>query len=296
MKDAGRRTRVIDDHMFEIRHQSGARHGTCRLQLFTARGLRPVAVATCAEGDGCSLTNCAEKFAIEAWRCHLPHEKQPPIWIQRQVLDDDEFDDSGYQVVAFKSDGPFNLSSPTWRRIAADDVHELVGTNVDPSRGEGFEPPPQPVQRVRYHAMELLELPRPHPFREPRCMPEGVPTLLQRLVRQMVRWFRGRCCWYHGGDWDEVSNIAIRLVGEAQASGIEDDAIETFVIVRAKADGVTGWELEALHSLVVPTIGIFVERDGSDLVYVNGQHPAQAMIDAGVRRTLTVEYWDEMPP
>jgi hypothetical protein len=57
-------------------------------------------------------------------------------------------------------------------------------------------------------------------------------------------------------------------------------------MARAEAEGVGGgWELEALDSLVDPTVGIFVERDGARLVYVNGQHRAQAMLDAGVRRT-----------
>jgi hypothetical protein len=74
---------------------------------------------------------------------------------------------------------------------------------------------------------------------------------------------------------------------------VPEDEIDTFVTARAEAEGVAGWELEALDSLVDPTVGIFVERDGARLVYVNGQHRAQAMLDAGVRRTLTVEYWEE---
>ena len=61
---AATRQRVTDEHMFTITSGT-ARMGTFRLQLFTAPGARPVAIATQTTGEGGSLTNRAEKYA--AW-------------------------------------------------------------------------------------------------------------------------------------------------------------------------------------------------------------------------------------
>jgi hypothetical protein len=58
------RQRTSDEHMFQL--PAGARWRlTFRLQLFTAPGARPVAVATqmTGAGDGASLTNAAEHCA-----------------------------------------------------------------------------------------------------------------------------------------------------------------------------------------------------------------------------------------
>jgi hypothetical protein len=43
---AAARERTADQHMFTVSSWNGARMGTFRLQLFTAPGTRPVAVAT----------------------------------------------------------------------------------------------------------------------------------------------------------------------------------------------------------------------------------------------------------
>ncbi|MEV4715057.1 hypothetical protein [Micromonospora sp. NPDC049374] len=51
------------------------------------------------------------------------------------------------------------------------------------------------------------------------------------------------------------------------------------------APGLAGWEHEALFSLMVDTIRPYApwpSREG----YNNGQHRAQALLDAGVRRVL----------
>jgi hypothetical protein len=48
---AGARQRVADDYMFTVT-RDGYRVGTFRLQLFTAPGTRPVAVATQTAGRG----------------------------------------------------------------------------------------------------------------------------------------------------------------------------------------------------------------------------------------------------
>jgi hypothetical protein len=49
---AAARERTADDHMFTVSSWNGARMGTFRLQLFTAPGTRPVAVATQGPAEG----------------------------------------------------------------------------------------------------------------------------------------------------------------------------------------------------------------------------------------------------
>lgn len=306
MSKAGLRVRVVDDHMFEIRHRpDGPRRGSCRLQLFTAAGLRPVAVATWVRGDGCSLTNCAEQFATEAWRRHCPQDAEPPIWIERQTLGSDPNDETWQKVVIFTVAGRFELSSPKWYGISNEELTKLVGNKVDPSRGEGFRPLPEPVFRVQYRTRWVATLPNPRPLNDPDCMTEPGPNLVRRLGQQLVpRRTPSDCCWYHEGDWAKVSRTAIRLVREAVANDVPEDEIYEVVQDRAETEGVNGWDLAALDSLVNPYAGIFVARrpfhaehgrTRTHSFYVNGRHRVQAMLGAGVRRTLVVTYWEEEP-
>ncbi|MFG2359705.1 hypothetical protein [Streptomyces sp. NPDC048521] len=61
----------VDDPMFT----APGLPGTFRLQLFTADGARPVAVATQVAGaEGMSLTNGVEKFAGAVWKRHCPDQ------------------------------------------------------------------------------------------------------------------------------------------------------------------------------------------------------------------------------
>jgi hypothetical protein len=92
-----------------------------------------------------------------------------------------------------------------------------------------------------------------------------------------------------------VSRLAIQFVRDAREAKVKDEEIADFVLARAKKTGVSGWDLQALHSLAVPAIGIYIGRGTDGSIYVNGQNRAQAMFDAGVRRTLTVRYWEDPP-
>ncbi|WP_055692570.1 hypothetical protein [Streptomyces prasinus] len=65
----------VDDQMFT----TPGLPGTFRLQLFTAPGARPVAVATqIASPEGMSLMNVVERFAGAVWERHCPD--QAPVW------------------------------------------------------------------------------------------------------------------------------------------------------------------------------------------------------------------------
>jgi hypothetical protein len=105
---------------------------------------------------------------------------------------------------------------------------------------------------------------------------------------------QGDCCWYHGatGHRSPVGRYGWCARRRRATSPMTRSPCSWW----AEADGVSPWELAALDSLVDPTVGIFVERDGTRSIYVNGQHRAQAMLDAGVRRTLVVRYWEDCRP
>ena len=279
------RQRTSDEHMFRL--PSGARwRVTFRLQLFTASGARPVAVATqmTGAGDGASLTNAAEHCAAEVWRRYFPDAPQPPIWIQHMIMGERRH----LRLVSFTPGAvEHTLRNPRWTSVTPADVDMLVGQTVDLERGDGFmpalpEPEPQPV----YAAAMVALLPRPQPFREQGCMAAGVPWW-RRLGRQLVPRRGGRdCCWYHGGDWHTVSRLAVRLAGQARAAGISFDDTAYYVRDHPDAQALTDWERDAFLSLFEDTIRPDA-RWPSSQGYNNGQHRAQALIDAGVRRTLT---------
>jgi hypothetical protein len=74
---AAARERTADEHMFTV-PASGTRAGTFRLQLFTAPGARPVAVATqFFPGEGDPLGTWAEEYASEVWRRQFPGSADP---------------------------------------------------------------------------------------------------------------------------------------------------------------------------------------------------------------------------
>lgn len=77
-RHAGARERVADVAMFKVTGP-GTRLVTCRVQLFTAEGLRPVVVATQLPDEGASLINVAESFAAEVWRRLVPQEQESPL-------------------------------------------------------------------------------------------------------------------------------------------------------------------------------------------------------------------------
>jgi hypothetical protein len=82
---AAARERTADDHMFTVTW-NGTRVGTFRLQLFTAPGTRPIAVATqYFPGEGDSLGTRAEEYASEVWRREFPESAEPPVWIALQL-------------------------------------------------------------------------------------------------------------------------------------------------------------------------------------------------------------------
>jgi len=278
------RRRTVDDHMFTVGQAAGV-PCTFRLQLFTAPGHRSVAVATQTFGEGASLTNAAERYAMAVWRTHCPDETKPPIWIQHHLPGDD------FELVTFTVEGPFTLRKPSWHHLTDDQLASLVGTRVDPDRGEGYIPHPEPApDRLRYEIVPVADLPRPHPYRTTACMPPP-GAWPRRLLARMRRPATGQreCCWYHAQDWAAASELAIRLIDHARQDGLADEDISTQIVERARALGADEAFLPALISLLSPATAIDA-RLGPDPSYTNGNHRARAMLDAGVERTVIVTY------
>jgi hypothetical protein len=138
--------------MFTVTRDGGSRLGTFRLQLFTAPGTRPVAVATQTSDEGGSLTNFAEEYAAEVWRRHLPQEMAPPVWIQLPLLGSPSRP-GHFTLVTFGQAHPYELARPQWCPMSDVDIEQLAGGSVERDRGEGYQPRPgppeeQPVYRV----------------------------------------------------------------------------------------------------------------------------------------------------
>jgi hypothetical protein len=279
------RTRVVDEHMFAV-DQPGRPPATFRLQLFTAPGARPVAVVTQEEREGQSLSNAAEEYATEVWRRHCVESAEPPIWIEHQLLPDKQMEQ--LLVVTFTSAGPFQLEEPNWSGITHLQIGELVGVPVDFERGEGFQlRPPELEPQHYYRVMWVAAFPRPKPFRET-CMP--ALSGWQRLARQLVPRVRVReCYWYHGGDWRRVCSAAVRLVHRAVCTEVPFDDIRQAVLDAARVEGMSDWEMDALFTLLAYPIELG-RRGRWRTYYVNGQHRSRAMLEAGVRRTITVDW------
>jgi hypothetical protein len=153
---------------------------TFRLQLFTAAGLRPVAIATQmpSAGEGRSLANAAEECAAVVWRQYCPAEPEPPVWMEVMVTDDESsLPSRGPQLVTFTADrAERTLHGPEWLSVSPADIDALVGRPVDLTRGSGFIAPEiEPDPESTYAARLVAWLPRPTPFREDGCMAAGVP-------------------------------------------------------------------------------------------------------------------------
>ncbi|WP_433136439.1 hypothetical protein ACQPZ8_30095 [Actinomadura nitritigenes] len=278
---------MVDDHMFCI--GGGVWYpDTFRLQLFTAPGARPVAVAIQATNEGASLVNGRERYLAEVWRRHCPDEPQPPLWIRRQLLRGwDEFVLHEMRADPQPAAEPYAVSpqAASTHRVTLEEIRRLVGADVAPDRGAGYVPrPPEPHVAERFTVVWVGLFPRPAPFREDDCMPAGTPPV-RRAARQLAHRRRGRiCCWYHEGNWRTVSRTAIGLLRRADRDSVAQDEMDDYFEEQIPRLTLTGWERQALRSLTADPIRF--HRDGLRRAYTNGQHRAQAMLDYGVKRTI----------
>ncbi|MFJ3182342.1 hypothetical protein ACIPJN_28675 [Streptomyces sp. NPDC086796] len=262
--------------------------GTFRLQLFTADGARAVAVATQIAGEeGMGLTNGAEQYAGAVWERHCPDQEVPPVWVERQLWPEGSRQEVRFQRVVFAGADGYRPNGPRWRAITHEELQDLAGAPVATDRAGYVPRPAEPEPRLVFEEFAVARLGRPRPFREPGCMPAGV-RWWRRWTRQVLPRRGARtCCWYHGGDWHTVSAMALDVLQRARAQGVEADDVEELAVAYAAAVGATGWETEALATLF--NLADAIQPD-SETGYINGQHRSQALLEAGVRRTVVLRH------
>ncbi len=273
---------IADEQMFTV---DGA---TMRVQVFTAPDVRPALVLSQTLDEGRSLSNGIEDFASSAWRRLLPEYDAVPLVIQYLVPvepEDEAF--SMWQIVNFTVGPDRGLGRPRWTVIASPE--QVVGAPVAADRGEQFIPrPPEPEIEIVYQKVRGADLPAPMRLDFP-CMDGN--QVFRRTWRDRLRWWRSEppgirgCCWYHRGDWQLACVEAIALVDEAIGERIPSPDVAGYVTQRATERGVSGWQLEAIASLVRPATAIVLS--GTD-DYTNGQHRAWAIREQRVPMTITV--------
>ncbi|MDN3271463.1 hypothetical protein [Streptomyces sp. MA15] len=275
----------VDDHMFTV----PGLPGTFRLQLFTAAGARPVAVATQIAGaEGMSLMNGVERFAGAVWERHCLAEDQPPVWVERQLWPERSLQETRFRRVVFAGADRYRPRGPKWSVITREQLQDLVGAPVATDRGAGYVPrAAEPEPQLVFEEFAVARLARPHPFREPACMPAGVPWWRRWMRQVLPRRGARTCCWYHGGDWHTVNAMALQVLERARAQSVHPDDMEEFATAQAAATGATRWQTEALATLFNTADAI---QPASQTGYINGQHRAQAMLEAGVRRTVVLHH------
>ncbi|MGW3196727.1 hypothetical protein ACWDBD_19460 [Streptomyces sp. NPDC001118] len=276
---------TADDHMFTVEMPSGFLV-TCRLQLFTGAGVRPVAVATQIPGDGLDVTSAAEWLAGAVWERHCPEEELPPVWIHLKLMRAGKLGPMGIRHGQFTQTDRYWPQGPLFTTITHERLQALVGVPVAMDRGTGYVPRPEEAEERRaFEKFAVVRFARPEPFRAQVCMPAGVPWWLRWARQVLPRRGARSCCWYHGGDWHAVSAMALQVLKRARTQCVNLEDMEEFAVAHAVAAGATDWETEALATLFDTADAIQPDRERR---YINGQHRAQAMLEAGVRRTVVL--------
>lgn len=94
-----------------------------------------------------------------------------------------------------------------------------------------------------------------------------------------------RVRWHHGVNWHLVSETAIGIALQAQASGTSPE--DTFDALDPAACGLAGDDQAGLILLLGPGAGIELDdEDPAGVTIYEGRHRITAMRDAGVPRTV----------
>lgn len=152
-----------------------------------------------------------------------------------------------------------------------------------------LHPEPDPGEELFYRVVWVAQLPNPHVLFRTSCMERL--TTGQRWARQVRPSRTPRsCCRYHDGDWHQAARLAVHLLRSIRRGAHATK--ETFERAEHLADQSDHpvWVREAALSLLDPADGIIVSRlAGYDEPFlINGQHRTQALVEAGVRRTVAL--------
>jgi len=84
--------------------------------------------------------------------------------------------------------------------------------------------------------------------------------------------------------------VAIRLLRRANRDGLHHEDLQPYFTEQAPRSQLTQWEYEALLTLACSADSIQLAHEDRHQWYINGQHRAQAMLDAGVHRTIAAHW------
>lgn len=118
-------------------------------------------------------------------------------------------------------------------------------------------------------------------------------TLLRRLPLQVTgRTVIRDCCWHYGIDWHQASATAVGIVRRLRRE--HTDAYDLFDSAIDLTRGLSWDQRHAVLSMLSPGDGIMVCRLAGhrELSYQNGRKRTHAMLEAGVRRTVVID-WPE---
>lgn len=97
---------------------------------------------------------------------------------------------------------------------------------------------------------------------------------------------------YHDGSWADASKIAIGLVEEVTAADPPGEDLIDAMRDAVRRRDLLGWTDKAVRSLLVGgepiCIGSTADWNNGERYYVGGRHRALAMMQQGVRRTVTM--------
>jgi len=288
LAEAADRECIADDRAFCVERVPVA-EATMRVQIFSAAGARPVVVAVQEAAEGVALLHDLPNCVSQVWRCLLPGEDRPPIWVHRFIVNPARPAQLYLVpcVTAPSQTDPYAVHTAQKRPISRADLERLVGRPVDVDRGGPAGPRMMWVDVSHYEVRWVVWLPRPEPFRQEECMRSGIP-LGRRLARQLRPDPVGRnCCWFHTRSWKPIMRMAIKWTAQGRRDAVPADEVAGYIREQGDVHRLRGWDLEALRSLVDFPIDVTVDTEGSPM-YVNGQHRCQALMDQGVRRVLTV--------
>ncbi|MEU0237657.1 hypothetical protein ABZ234_08195 [Nocardiopsis sp. NPDC006198] len=165
---------------------------------------------------------------------------------------------------------------------------------ADPDHQQSYvhrlmHPEPDPAEELAYRVVWVATLPAPHNLFRASCMTPL--STAQRWARQARPTRTPRsCCRYHAVDWHRASRGARRLLRQARrGAGPVEEVYRRARALAARA----GWDTaqrEAALSLLSPAEGIIVSPEDSPARWflLNGQHRTQALLEAGVRRTVVL--------
>jgi hypothetical protein len=140
----------------------------------------------------------------------------------------------------------------------------------------------------------LVTLPAIDPWPIARdCMAAPMP-LARRLALQVTgRTVIRDCCWHHGIDWHQASATAVAIARRLRREHVTD-AYDLFDSAIDLTRDLSWGQQHAVLSLLSPGDGIMIGRLAGhrELSYQNGRKRTYTMLEAGVRRTVVID-WPE---